>query len=120
MTKLQTKRLELLNETAGHFHLGNRSQKLDGGACLYAGVGCAIGRKIEDKALCARLDLLEDSSVKNDRLFKSLPTDLQELGQEFIASIQSLHDSVLNWDGKGLSAVGIKAVSDIKKEFNLN
>ncbi len=114
---IKQKRLALLDETAAHFNSKNRSATPNG--CFYGGIGCAIGRKIEDKELCAKLDEKWDSeqgsSVGNCAVFRKLPGDLRKLGQSFLRDLQLLHDTDHNWDSKGLTLDGHEAYEAIKK-----
>jgi hypothetical protein len=101
--KLKQKRLEMLEDTCKHYNSLNRSQEQVAGlpkACKYFPVsdkteGCAIGRLIKDKELCKEFDNTIGSSVNSNYIFKKLPTELQDLGQDFLRDVQRLHDNVL-------------------------
>ena len=120
--------LAFLNETAAHFNLNNRSTTSNEG-CSYLpkeGVseGCAIGRKIADKKLCAELDEFgyigsTADETSSARVFNKLPQELQDLGQDFLNVVQQLHDSEYNWTETGLSPVGVEKVETIKIKFCL-
>lgn len=115
--ELKDKRLALLEETANHFNLKNRSTDPEASnRCIYSGVGCAIGRKIADKELCAKLDskLPKTSGVSNDEVFDQLPDDLQCLGQDYLAWVQQFHDAERNWTETGMSKEGIAYRDHIK------
>jgi hypothetical protein len=120
MTKDQE---EMLNDTINHFNSNNRSYSLDG--CTYSPAhnntqGCAIGRLIKDKALCAELDVMGDSSnsyVGHEEVFKKLPLEIQSLGKGFLEAVQTLHDSPDNWNENGLSEMGEEEVGLIKNNF---
>lgn len=112
---LRQKRRNLLNETKNHFNLGNRSQS--GGKCKYAGVGCAIGRKIKNKRLCAILDGKSDSGIAT--VFSKIPKSLRELGIDFLGMVQELHDDEKNWTATGLSEIGKENVNEIRAQFKL-
>lgn len=131
MDSLSKKRLALLEETVAFFKLDNlcMTSKDERGTCKYyikGKAGCAIGRKIKSIKLKKELDANVNSfggsvtGVGNDVVFNKLPKDLQELGQQFLKSIQKLHDTLPNWDENGISAEGLKDVEKIKTEFNLN
>ena len=112
--EIKKKRKALLDETAAHFNLNNRSTEFPTiiyQRCIYSGVGCAIGRKIEDKELCKKLDqsdpfMSKGSAVSNDYIFNQLPDHLRELGQDFLVDLQRLHDFAENWNENGLSGQG--------------
>ena len=131
--ELTQKRRAVLDDTIAHFNLKNRSviyaTKSFGGRCKYFSVagggegeirGCAIGRLIQDKGLCRRLDdETPTTSVSNPVVFEQLPPELQELGQDFLSRLQNLHDIEGNWDEKGLSEEGKSYVADIRACFGL-
>lgn len=107
MNKLIIAQMAFFVDMLGHYNSTNRGIKkgmsYGGNACSYV-AGCAIGRKIEDKALCATLDAQGDSSA--DKVFDMLPLDLQKLGKEFLADVQGVHDSFDNWNETGLTSEG--------------
>ncbi len=119
-SKIKKLRLALLKETAAHFNSNNlsiNSNKDIGSSCLYSGVGCAIGRLIEDKELCKKLDAFHTSgttAVCRKEIFELIPESLQELGAEFLRELQYLHDEACNWTPTGLSTCGIKKFDEIK------
>lgn len=123
MTELQVKQLAFLNDEIGHFNSTNRSVRHDG-MCTYSGVGCALGRHIQDKDLCARLDAgikHEDAvGVGNDEVFALMPDNLKELGQSFLSDAQSLHDCDSCWNETGLTVDGVEKVERIKARHGLN
>lgn len=135
MKDLKIKRLELLNETIAHYTSKNRSvltktfENIDGvvlpsGRCLYFppnenSEGCAIGRKIEDKELCKKLDTGNYGSVSQTKTFNELPESLRVLGQSFLGAVQSLHDGEGFWNEGGLSYKGEEMATIIKKQFDL-
>jgi len=121
-TELRTKRIEFLKDTINHYNLQNRSQSPLGNGCYYSAAhentqGCAIGRHIQDKDLCLKLDSMGGISFK---IFNLLPNKLQELSIDFLARVQQLHDRNVNWIIKGLSKRGEIIVNDIITEFKLN
>ncbi len=121
MKSIKQIRLAFLEETVAHYNFHNRgwSKNDNGNGCVYSPVadiseGCAIGRHIKDKELCARLDTPEFGGVNLDKTFDALPKKLQKLGQEFLKKIQELHDVSTNWNDKGLSEQGKDIVKYIK------
>lgn len=124
MTELQIKQLAFLTETMGHYTLKNRAfnPKKEQAQCTYVPIpgvsdGCAIGRHVPDKALCAEFD--EIGSVCNQKVFNRLPVELQELGVVFLSAIQSLHDGAKYWGENGLIEEGYDKVGEIKRKFGL-
>ena len=109
--------LAFFNDTINHYNSNNRGERASG-TCSYM-AGCAIGRHL-DKKLCKVLDAIPHSSVSNAKVFNMLPKELQALGQEFLAAIQSLHDVSSCWDEKGLTEEGLEQANNIKYRFNLN
>lgn len=123
MTEQQTKQLALLEETVNHYNSKNRAANT---SCVYSPIpdvseGCAIGRKIKDKQLCADLDAHKHGGygVSNQSVFNVLPDELKELGMNFLHDLQRLHDEPAYWDEKGLSLSGAECVRRIKDYFNL-
>lgn len=118
--EVNKKRLELLNETISFYNSNNRCVADNLSSCLYhkeGSAGCAIGRYIEDKELCVKLDNM--GSVSNKEVFDLLPKKLTILGQGFLSSIQGLHDDKECWEEDGLSEEGKKRVISIKGTFGL-
>lgn len=119
--EVKQKRRAVLDDTVNHFNSKNRSVSDPGAGkmkvCLYSGVGCAIGRLIEDKDLCARLDTHPQASVGRDEIFCQLPQELQELGKEFLNKLQRLHDDSTNWQEDGPSPMGYTAADAIRLTF---
>lgn len=123
-TELQQKQLAFLEDTIKHYNLNNRSSN-DGGQCTYLPfhdktLGCAIGRHIEDKELCKKLDSLRCPGVSSVDTFDLLPDNLKELSRLFLVHIQSLHDGFENWNDDGLSKTGIERVRIIKELYQLD
>lgn len=108
---LKEEKLALLEETVNHFNLRNRSTRA-AGRCIYGGVGCAIGRKIQDKNLCNELDNAPMTGVS--AIFDRLPEDLQKFGKPFLAQLQDLHDDIDFWTRSGISYKGLKRVALMK------
>lgn len=79
--------------------------------------GCAIGRLLSPK-LREELDIYyEGVAVSNDDLFNELPQAVQELGQEFLRKLQSLHDVDTNWNSEGLSEYGEEFAQHIERVY---
>lgn len=106
MKTIKERRLEILKWERENRNSKNRSTNI-GGSCIYSGeIGCGVGRLIEDKDLCARLDNDVASGVCLTSVFEQLPENVRELGQEFLRDLQRLHDLEYHWNTKGLSVVG--------------
>lgn len=120
---LQQKKLAFLQETVKHYTRDNRSS--DDTGCYYSAqdnsMGCAIGRHLSP-SLSIKLDgkeFLNNNGVSNAGVYNLLPEELKELGQEFLKSVQILHDRTLFWDAKGLSDEGYnKNDSMIRQIYN--
>lgn len=121
MTLIEKQRA-FLDETIAFYNSTNRGTS-EGGGCKYyveGKEGCAIGRKIADKELCKKLDKSKNGSgIGLEWVFCQLPTDLQELGQDFLKAVQLLHDDSNNWNETGLSGVGTHKANLIRKDFGL-
>jgi len=113
--EIKQRRLEVLEDTCRHFNSTNRA--VNGmNVCSYA-LGCAIGRRIPDLALRERLDGFAVSSVRDDDIFRLLPTELQDLGKDFLGDLQVLHDNRNNWNETGLSSKGKFAAAEIRRNY---
>jgi hypothetical protein len=118
MKTINERRLEILEWEKNNRNLNNRS--VDGGICKYSGpIGCAVGRLIDDKELCEKLDNSKDGSTGVRRVFYQLPDSVKELGEDFLARLQYLHDNIVYWDDAGLNDSGILAFDTIKEYFKL-
>jgi len=108
MKTIQERRLEILKWEKENRTSQNRAINNNSLACLYSGeIGCGVGRLIEDKDLCARLDSLGNGAgVCNYSVFEQLPDNVKELGQEFLQDLQKLHDGGHYWTPVGLSDDG--------------
>ena len=122
---LKEKQLFYLNDVANHYNSTNRCT--DGMVCKYEPItewteGCAIGRRLSAK-LQKQLDTNgHDTGVNNYYVFEKLPKWMQDLGKNFLRSIQMLHDDAGSegyWSVNGLSKNGEDRVMSIKREFDL-
>ena len=110
----------MLQGTIDHYNLNNRSVVYY--ECTYLPahkntVGCAIGRLIDDKELCKKLDSININGIGDGNIFKQLPLELQSLGKKFLSKVQMLHDMSNNWDKDGLTEEGLVVVAKIKNDF---
>lgn len=88
----------MLQDTINYYY--NKPEKICArkGLCLYTPIkeiehltaGCAIGRYLP-KELTLSLDEFE-SSVNSDEIFLNLPEWMQDMGKDFLGSLQDLHD----------------------------
>lgn len=113
--KSKEEKLALLEETAKAFTLETRSVKPESIVCLYGGRGCAVGRLIADKQLCARLDAFGNSDIKNPAIWELIPEDVKEWGVDLLSNLQMLHDLEENWDSSGLTERGRQELAEIKE-----
>ncbi len=122
MKTIKQKQLRILNETINNFNSTNRCVT-ENGSCNYyleGKQGCAIGRLIEDKELCKKLDKLDYGGVSYHNVFDLLPDELKELTKGFLSDLQNLHDESECWNETGLTNRGLNRVGGIKVEFDLN
>lgn len=116
------KRLAFINESISHFNINNRGISpvtvenciTRGGICSYE-AGCIIGRHL-DKELCIAFDRIGRFSGVN-HVFDRLPEKLKELGEDFLVSLQNMHDDVQCWDEHGLTKEGLEEYNIIKLKF---
>jgi hypothetical protein len=112
---------EVLDLVINTFNSNNRAVDISG-VCRYLMTKdceirkCAVGILIPDELLTPEWG---DIIGSVDMIFTKLPKEVQDLGSDFLAYIQSLHDSDSNWDEKGLSYTGKESVKIIRKKFNL-
>jgi hypothetical protein len=123
MKTIQERRLEILkwekeNRTSQNRAVNNRA--IDSETCLYSGeIGCGVGRLIEDKDLCARLDSFGgDAGVCNHLVFEQLPDNVKELGQGFLQDLQKLHDDGHYWTPDGLSDDGNGFITVLEEKWS--
>ena len=116
--EIRERRGKLLDETIARFNLNNRS--FNGSICTYAPTdksdGCAVGRLISDKTICEELDK-HGINADNKRVLEALPTEIRELGGDFLRSLQQLHDFPHNWEETGLSIRGEIRVAELRNLY---
>lgn len=121
----QTKQ-ELLQNTVNFYNSNNRA--VSSNKCQYITKSCnrcAIGREVQLN-LATQLEDMDvssdysGSSVSNSKIFNILPKRLTNMGQDFLVSIQNLHDAKTCWDENGLSNAGKHQVDAIISAYNLN
>ncbi len=126
MITIKEKQLKTLNDTIKAFNIGNLCIT-EKGMCRYyieGKQGCAVGRLIEDKELCKKLDLkgntgFTNTGITNTEIFNQLPDELKELTQDFLYHLQKLHDFTEFWNIDGLNKLGLEEVEIIKTKFEL-
>lgn len=131
MNKLQQNQLNFLNDTVNFFKKNPRCQNKHK-ECVYYHkkyAGCAIGRHIEDKELCKRLDKLTNTSIAgmSYKSYAELPEALKSLGRAFLSEIQELHDDDSYWDKpddevetlEKLNSSGTEQVQRIKAKIKM-
>ncbi len=124
MKTIKERRLEILkwekeNRTSQNRAINNSL------TCIYSGeIGCGVGRLIEDKDLCARLDSLGGGAwvcnpgVCNHSVFEQLPENVKELGQDFLKDLQKLHDYGHHWTPDGLSDDGNGFITVLEEKWS--
>lgn len=132
---LAEKREIFLNFVSTFFTLNNRStyEPDPTASCAYynkKNYGCAIGMfltpktaKFLDKPFCCEetgvfINSSIGSVLQSSRKNK-IPKWMRDLGLHFLSRIQTLHDTIRNWDENGLTGHGRYAVASIRKKFNL-
>lgn len=118
MTERQKERLEFLEETVKFYSEDTSRRSITADGCLYKNPEndnkCAIGRHIPKE--------LYSKSFEN-KTFASLPSKIRRLpifknlGEDFLAEIQYLHDADPCWDKKGISKTGKNFVNIIKEKY---
>jgi hypothetical protein len=120
---IESRRLEILEWEKANRNSKNRAvaDNVDSNycpRCIYSGeIGCAVGRLIEDKSLCERMDLCEENRVSSFSIGELLPLEIQELGMNFLSQLQDLHDESSNWNESGLSEVGLEKWNSVKEMY---
>ncbi len=116
-TKTKQQKRELVRETGQTFNSKNRCTNRQG-TCKYyikGKQGCAIGRLIDDKKLCRKLDKRTEASLFSMSTFELIPLELQAYGQPLLHAIQRWHDDSDNWDENGLTSLGKEGRAEINK-----
>lgn len=118
---------EFLEDTIAYYSEDVNRRCIKGTKCLYSPLnadkkgiskGCAIGRHL-DEELQLTLDDADYTAVDGDEVFDSLPTWMQDLGQDFLYDVQRLHDLKNYWSDKGLSSDGLKFVEITKQKYDI-
>lgn len=126
MEAIKTRRAIVLQDTIQYYSQdpeGRRCKNNDW--CFYSpktvgkeetSEGCAIGRLLSPK-LQEELDKNYKGSGMKDSIFSILPQEIQDLGQDFLWRLQSLHDIDDNWNSEGLTKKGERRVKQIEKAY---
>jgi hypothetical protein len=77
--------------------------------------GCAIGRHLPPE-LQLELDEVQ-GTVGNLEVWLLIPAELKELGRDFLADVQLLHDTSRHWTAGGLSDSGKQYVEEIRMDY---
>lgn len=111
---ISERRKAFVEDLINFYNRNNRSYSTQRRSCLYAPAhsktpGCAIGRCLPvklarrlDKFTCCALDIKTVARQRNI----TLPTWLIEMGVDFLAACQSLHDTDEFWNEIGLNVLG--------------
>ena len=125
MPTLKERQAKVLSETIKFYNSKNRSAVTPDGTgvkCVYfkeeGHPGCAVGRLIKGVRLRKLLDKSSDNTV--DGVFFKLPKNVQSLGRDFLACLQSLHDGASYWNPTGLSRGGKDMAKFIIDDFELD
>lgn len=126
MNKSQERMLAMLEDTASHYNVNNRSLN-ENGDCSYIpkdttkSEGCAIGRLLPQSA---KKFILKHggNTMAVDTLFYNLPNRprvFNGMSIHFLNNLQTLHDREIYWTEDGLSQDGENWVESIKSRFKL-
>lgn len=122
-------RKQVLEDTIDYYSedVNRRCKKSNSSQCYYSpktigkeGIseGCAVGRLLSDK-LKEEIDENYPDGQSVSGIFNELPSEIQSLGEDFLMSLQRLHDTNRFWTEKGLSELGKQEVLIIKQEYDL-
>jgi len=118
---IEQKRLDFINSELGYFIEDPSRRSVDKkGDCYYRhpddGRPCLIGKQISDEDY--------DLGMENDAVgcvdkyvWNKLSKDIQNLGGDFLSSLQRFHDSYRNWTSTGLSEEGEYTLNGIKEKY---
>ena len=128
METIKEIRAEVLKETIQYYSQDPQGRRcVNGkGGCYYSpktvgkeatSEGCAVGRLLPPE-LQEKLDRdYSGAGVSYDELFKTLPQEIQDLGQTFLLKLQMLHDLEENWNSEGLTETGEEYVKQIERVY---
>lgn len=114
-----------LRETVKFYNSNNRATDGDSGGCVYhptsSSPGCAIGRHQPNKELCVQWTMRAAEGYVKDIAshYSGTLGALEVLGVDFLAHVQSLHDSSRYWTNYGISLSGVRGVEHICDTFEL-
>lgn len=127
LAELKQKRKEFLEDTWKYYaedvsrravvSIDCTKEKQLQSTCRYRtsdGKKCAIGRHIPDNMYDSRL---EGQNIGGGQLSNAIPSEILDLGEHFLQTIQLLHDCDDNWNDHGLSAHGELMVAQIEEGF---
>ena len=117
---IKQKQLKLLKETVEFYSTDTSRRAENKGGCFYLtddGRRCAIGRLCSLELARTLKDKFGSNTVGTSLVFKRLPEEIQELGQEFLNQLQAFHDENTYWDEKGLTTSGKERLIQIKEDI---
>ncbi len=116
-------KIEIIEETANFYNLGNRSVDETKSECRYKS-NTIFGEKQCAFQRCVETDLSPYEGKSASKIFSYLnqgrlvfKKGYEGHGQEFWMLIQNLHDHHFNWTIDGLSEKGKIKVEELKKRF---
>lgn len=127
MKTVKERRTAVLQDTIQYYSqdpIGRRCKDLN--ECCYSpntiqkeetSEGCAVGRLLSAELQEYLDERYGGVGVSNDRLFYTLPQEIQDLGQTFLVRLQMLHDLDEYWDIDGLSEYGEGYARQIEENF---
>lgn len=119
IASISERSLAFLDDTAQHYNSKNRSER-EGSYCSYHPAhentqGCPIGRWLDrnNPIIVGKWA----AEVSSSRVQKNLPKWMAEMGIVFLARVQMLHDTDVNWNERGLTKLGLERYEDIKRNI---
>lgn len=100
--EITEKRRVIFNDFITHYNSSNRGINSIGRCCYSS--GCAIGRLVPIE-IANSFDKEYDNPCVTE-IFEHLPSNLKDLGCEFLQDIQIFHDDSNNFNEHGLSNIG--------------
>jgi hypothetical protein len=114
ITDIKKRREAFLDDTAAYYNINNRGIN-DRGNCSYS-AGCAIGRFLNPD-LARTLDNKGSIFSCGIEVIGQLPLWMQEMGGEFLESVQIFHDDEFYWDDNGLNRCGLNMLQQLKEKY---
>ena len=119
MTQKEAQRL-ILNDLVTHFNSNNRAVSVNSNGiedgCYYLdkkGNKCIAGRWMDNPEKATNDCILDRGN------WGLLKPEAKLAGEDFMSTVQVIHDRKVYWNENGLSESGKKAIESIKEQFEL-